>query len=42
MAEIQAILDDTVNVTGYSYSFGYVDVDGKDFGLASGPKLPEF
>jgi len=38
IAEIQAVMDYYSNVTGYGFSLGYVDDEGRDFGLGSGAR----
>jgi CubicO group peptidase (beta-lactamase class C family) len=34
--EIQGILDQAAEITGYALTFGYVDAEGLEFGLGSG------
>lgn len=40
MTEMQSVMDTASAMTGYSFSVGYVDVYGRDFGLGSGPRSP--
>jgi hypothetical protein len=36
IAEIQALMDYHSNETGYGFTLGYIDDQGRDFGLGSG------
>ena len=38
--QVQTLCDTVSNVTGFSFSVGYVDVDGFAFGVGSGPRSP--
>ena len=38
--EMQAFIDNATDVTGFSYSVGYVDKSGREFAIASGPRTP--
>ena len=39
-ADIQTLIDNASDITGFSYSVGYVDKSGREFAIASGPRTP--
>ena len=42
MTDVQAAMDNWSSITGYGFSFGYIDAQGLNFTLASGPRSNKF
>jgi CubicO group peptidase (beta-lactamase class C family) len=40
--DIKALIDDISDKSGYSFSVGYIDSQGRNFAIGSGPRKPSF